>query len=163
MALLFDFLWLCHLWAGPLVGRTHPNPALLHSPDGGSVPGVGLRSVAASGSNICRRLFGLCTVLERYREKLSDRRVEVVLGNVAVIPCTAVSRSVPPAHTQFEFNSARLRITSQSRGTFRTTSGLVVAAFASVLVWPQCGSCPSVRPSVCLSVCLSVPHGLLNF
>ena len=56
-----------------------------------------------------------CIVLERYREKLSDRRVEVILGNVAVIPCTAVSRSVPPAHTQFEFNDVRLRMTSTSR------------------------------------------------
>jgi len=57
-------------------------------------------------------------VLERYRERLSDRRVEVILGNVAVIPCTAVSRSVPAAHTQFEFNSARLRMTSKSRDRF---------------------------------------------
>ena len=59
--------------------------------------------------------FIVSLVLERYRERLSDRRVEVILGNVAVIPCTALSRSVPPAHTQFEFNSARLRMTSKSR------------------------------------------------
>jgi len=70
----------------------------------------------------------LClAVLERYREKLTDRRVEVILGNVAVIPCTAVSRSVPPASTQFEFNSARLRITSTLRDTFyRFLGGVTV-------------------------------------
>ena len=57
-----------------------------------------------------------CAVLERYHERLSVRQVETIVGNVAVIPCTAVSRSVPnTAHTQFEFNSARLRITSESR------------------------------------------------
>ena len=56
-----------------------------------------------------------CVVLERYSERLSDRRVEAIIGNVAVIPCMAVSQSVPAAHTQFEFNSARLRMTSKSR------------------------------------------------
>jgi len=57
----------------------------------------------------------VCAVLERYRERLSDRDVTVMAGNVAVIPCTAVSHSAPPALTQFEFNNARLRLTSTLR------------------------------------------------
>ena len=70
-------------------------------------------------------------VLERYRERLSDRHVEVIVGNVAVIPCTAVSRSAPPAHTQFEFNSARLRMTSTSRDLdhFRFLANLLTSYF----------------------------------
>jgi len=60
------------------------------------------------------------TVLERYRERLTDREVQVIVGNVAVIPCTAVSDSAPAAHTQFEFNSVRLRMTSKATVSTRT-------------------------------------------
>jgi len=69
----------------------------------------------AMGTSWSTEKCRLCAVLERYRERLTDRHVEVIVGNVAVIPCTAVSHSSPAAHTQFEFNSVRLRMTSTSR------------------------------------------------
>jgi len=61
----------------------------------------------------------LVTELERYSERLSDREIEVVVGNTAVIPCTAVTRAVPAAFTQFEFNSIRLRMTGKKAPRFQ--------------------------------------------
>jgi hypothetical protein len=65
----------------------------------------------------------MCSVLESYEYRLPDREVNVTARSVAVLPCAAASRSIPPAVSQFEFNGARLRMT----GELIVDNNLVVA------------------------------------
>ena len=56
----------------------------------------------------------LCVAAMRARgERVPDREIGVVEGNVAVVPCAAAVSVPPPAGTEYELNGTRLLLTGE--------------------------------------------------